>query len=138
MSLVILYLLSDISPWDYWNSLTELQESVNFALADHIIDHHKYRTTEEAHKYRVQNTKNLFIKSRFLDGLDYYDIYCMIILTIIHQTKVSNLQEWKDTGTWTMEITKRFNIDIGLIPEETKTHTLLVPINTGQSYVTGK
>ena len=138
MSLVILYLLSDISLWDYWNSLTELQESVNFALADHIIDRHKYRTTEEAHKYRVQNTRSLFIKSRFLDRLDYYDIYCMIILAIIHLTKVSNLQERKDTGTWTMEITKRFNIDIGLTPEETKTHTLLVPINTGQSYVTGK
>ena len=67
MSLIILYLLSDISPWDYWNSLTELQESVNFALADHIIDHHKYRMTEEAHKYCVQNTNSLFIKSRFLD-----------------------------------------------------------------------
>ena len=37
-----------------------------------------------------------------------------------------------------MEITKRFNRDIGLTLEETKTHTLLVPINTGQSYVTGK
>ena len=65
MSLVILYLLSDISLWDYWNSLTELQESVNFALADHIIDRHKYRTTEEAHKYRVQNTRSLFIKKPF-------------------------------------------------------------------------
>ena len=94
--------------------------------------------TEEAHKYRVQNTNSLFIKGRFLDGLDYYDIYCMIILAIIHLTKVSILHEWTDTKTWTIEITKRFNRDIGLTLEETKTHTLLVPINTGQSYVTGK
>ena len=102
MSLVILYLLSDISPWYYLNSLTELQESVNFALADHIIDHHKYRTTEEVHKNGVQITRSLLIKSRFLDRLDYYDIYCIIILAIIHPTKVSNLQKWKDTGTWTI------------------------------------
>ena len=138
MSLIILYLHSDISPLDYWNSLTGLQESVNLALTDHIIDHHKYRTTEEAHKYHVQNTNSLAIKSRFLDRLDYHDMYYMIILAIIHPTKVSKLSKRTDTETWTMEITKRFNIDIGLTPEETKTHTLLVPINTGQSYVTGK
>ena len=44
----------------------------------------------------------------------------------------------EDTETWTMEITKRFNRDIGLTPQETLTHTLLVPINTGVSYMTGK
>ena len=138
MSLIILYLLSDISPWDYWNLFNDLKESVIIILNDHIIDHHKYRTTEEAHKYRVQNTNSLYIKSRFLDGLNYYDMYCMIILAIIHPTKVSNLIKWKDTETWTMEITKRFNRDIGLTPQETQTHTLLVPINTGVLYVTGK
>ena len=138
MSLIILYLLSDISPWDYWNSFNDLKESVIVVLNDHVIDRHKYRTTEEAHKYRVQNTNSLDIKSHFLDTLDYYDMYCMIILAIIHPTKVSNLIKRKDTETWTMEITKRFNRDIGLTLEETKTHTLLVPINTGQSYMTGK
>ena len=138
MSLIILYLLSDISPWDYWNWFNDLKESVIVILNDHVIDHHKYRTTEEAHKYHVQNTNSLYIKSRFLDGLDYYDMYCMIILAIIHPTKVSNLIKRKDTETWTMEITKRFNRDIGLTPQETQTHTLLVPINTGVSYVTGK
>ena len=112
--------------------------SVNIAPTDHIIDRHQYRTTDEAHKYHVQNTNSLLIKSCFLDGLDYYDIYCMIILAIIHPIKVSNLKKWTDTETWTMEITKRFNRDIGLTPEETKTHTLLVPIKTGQSYATGK
>ena len=70
MSLIILYLLSDISPWDYWNSFNDLKESVIVVLNDHVIDHHKYRTTEEAHKYRVQNTNSLDIKSRFLDRLD--------------------------------------------------------------------
>ena len=62
----------------------------------------------------------------------------MIILAIIHPTKVSNLIKRKKTETWTMEITKRFNRDIGLTLQETLTHTLLVPINTGVSYVTGK
>ena len=138
MSLIILYLLSDISPWDYSNLFNDLKESVIVILNDHVIDHHKYRMTEEAHKYRVQNNNSLYIKSHFLDGLDYYDMYCMIILAIIHPTKVSNLQKWKDTETWTMEITKRFNRDIGLTPQETQTHTLLVPINTGVLYVTGK
>ena len=99
MTLIILYLLSDISPWDYWNSFNDLKESVNVILNDHIIDCHKYRTTEEAHKYRVQNTNSLFIKSHFLDRLDYYDMYCMIILAIIHPTKVSNLQRQEDTET---------------------------------------
>ena len=61
MFLIILYLLSDISPWDYWNSFNDLKESVNVILNDHVIDRHKYRTTEEAHKYRVQNTNSLFI-----------------------------------------------------------------------------
>ena len=86
MSLIILYLLSDISLWDYWNSFNDLKESVIVVLNDHVIDRHKYRTTEEAHKYRVQNTNSLYIKSRFLEGLDYYDMYCMIILAIIHPT----------------------------------------------------
>ena len=138
MSLIILYLHSDISLWKYWKKFTNLQRSVNVALTDHIIDRHQYKMTDEAHKYRVQNTNSLFIKSHFLDGLDYYDLYCMIILAIIHLTKVSNLQKWTDTETWTMDIIKRFNRDIGLTLEETKTHTLLVPINTGQSYMTGK
>ena len=138
MFFIILYLLSDISPWDYWNSFNDLKESVIVILNDHVIERHKYRTTEKAHKYRVQNTNSLDIKSRFLDGLDYYDMYCMIILAIIHPTKVSNLIKRKDTETWTMEITKRFNRDIGLTPQETLTHMLLVPINTGVSYVTGK
>lgn len=138
MSLIILYLHSDASPWSYWKNFTSLQRSVNVALTNHIIDRHRYRTTDEAHKYRVQNTNSLFIKSRFLDGLDYYDLYCMIILAIIHPTKVSDLEKRTDTETWTIDIIKRFNRDIGLTPEETKTHTLLVPINTGLSYVTGK
>ena len=138
MSLIILYLLSDISPWDYWNSFNDLKESVIVVLNDHVIDCHKYRMTEEAHKYHVQNTNSLYIKSRFLDGLDYYDMFCMIILAIIHPTKVSNLIKRKDTETWTMEITKRFNREIGLTREETQTHTLLLPINTGVLYVTGK
>ena len=67
MSLIILYLLSDISPWDYWNSFNDLKESVIVILNDHVIDHHKYRMTEEAHKYCVQNTNSLYIKSHFLD-----------------------------------------------------------------------
>ena len=100
MSLIILYLHSDISPWDYWDMFTDLQKSVNIALTDHIIDCHQYRMTDEAHKYRVQNTNSLFIKSRFLDGLNYYDFYCMIILAIIHLTKVSNLKKWTDNGNY--------------------------------------
>ena len=73
MSLIILYLLSDISSWDYWKPFNDLKESVIVVLNDHVIDRHKYRMTEEAHKYRVQNNNSLDIKSRFLDGLDYYD-----------------------------------------------------------------
>ena len=65
MSLIILYLLSDISPWDYWNSFNDLKESVIVVLNDHVIDRHKYRTTEEAHKYRVQNTNSPLHKKPF-------------------------------------------------------------------------
>ena len=40
MSLIILYLLSDISLWDYWNSFNDLKESVIVVLNDHVIDRH--------------------------------------------------------------------------------------------------
>ena len=41
MFFIILYLLSDISPWDYWNSFNDLKESVIVILNDHVIDRHK-------------------------------------------------------------------------------------------------
>ena len=55
---------------------------MDFALIDHIIEHHIYKTDKEANKYCVQNTNSLQIKSCFLDGLTLCDMYCMITLKV--------------------------------------------------------
>ena len=59
-----------------------LKGSVDFALIDHIIEHHIYKTDKEANKYFAQNTNSFQIKSRFLEGLTLYDMYCMITLKV--------------------------------------------------------
>ena len=103
-----MYLLSGLeSPWNLFPTMTKLLESLDFAMKDHILPRHMYKTDEEAEKYRMQNNDK-YIKSRFSDGLDDTDIFHLIILAILHPTKVTPEYRVKHgVCTWAIAIDKR-------------------------------
>ena len=87
--------------------MTKMLKSLDFAMKDHILPRHMYKTDEEAEKYRMQNNDK-YIKSRFTDGLDDTDISDLIILTILHPTKVTHeYRVKKGVCTWAIVLDKR-------------------------------
>ena len=87
--------------------MKKLLKSLDFAMKDHILPRHMYKTDEEAEKYRMQNNDK-YIKSRFSYGLDDTDISNLIILAILHPTKVTPQYRLKDgVCTWSIAIEKR-------------------------------